>query len=174
VLQPSGEPWGWSTPLTAARSVGPFAEVVTASGLARYTVDEDVTGQTSCGRIYQIETTTQDAGGAITSKLWTARDLADSLKRKAVQELNLVYKIDGDGIVLTGYRDGLGSVADATLTIPTTGATATFAATPLPMPQAMRSATRSLEFLVADDGGDSDAPQIWGIEADLLLVDTYT
>lgn len=173
VLRPDGQPWGWSTPLTAARSYGPFGEVVTSSGVIRYTASEDASGQDSNGRIYNIKTGTTDEGSAFTSRRWTARDLADHLKKKSPQEVTKVYKKNGTGMTFKVYRDGLGTTADATITLPTTS-TDNFKRLVMPLPMAARTPADSLEYLDEDDGSGSDAPQDWGFEVDLLLLDSYT
>lgn len=183
VLRPDGQPWGWSTPLKPNATLGGgggqtwsvMGEVVNASGINRYATDEDTThtSMTSNGTIFQIETGTQDNTSAIAADLWTARDLAESLKKKSVEQLRLIYKKNGSGLTLAGYRDGLGTTADASLTIPTTGSN-NFDALPLPLPTGMRSQARSHEFKLSDDGSAAGAAEIWGVEADLLLVDSYT
>jgi hypothetical protein len=170
VLRPDGTPWGWSTPLHVDVSV--MGEVQTSAGLVRLGTKENNAGASSNGRIEQFETGTADNSVAISSQLWTVRDLADHMKKKAVQELSLVYRKSGTGLSLSGFRDGTGTASDVALTIPSSGTN--FDTLPLPMPQNMRSATRSLEVQIADTGASADAPQIWGIEADVLLLDSYT
>lgn len=176
VLRQDGTPWGWSTPLTSPLAVGPFGEVVLSTGVVRYTAAEDSTGLTSNGLIYNIESTNPlDGATNVTATLWTARDLADHLKRKAAQEVNMVYKKNGTGMELNAYRDGEGSSAAATITIPTTGSTK-FAATPMPMPQTMRTGARAVEFKVTDTTASSQTAtsEVWGLEVDVLLLDSYT
>jgi hypothetical protein len=123
------------------------------------------------GRVDQFETGTDDNGSAIASERWTARDFAGSMKNKAVQEVVQVYKKGATGLTLRGYRDGLGTTADATITLPSTAAN-NFDLTPLPMPQSMRSGARSIQFRLSDDG-TSAAPEDWGIEADVIISDSY-
>lgn len=177
VLRPDGTPWGWSTPLTHARATGPMCEVVTASGVARFMADENSTSQDSNGRIYQIETGTTDSAVAFTSELWTTRDLADHLAKKSAQQARLIYKKNGTGMRLRGYRELdsslLGSTTpDADITLATTS-TKNLDLPPLPLPQNMRANANTVEYRLTDDGSGTDAPQVWGIEVDTLLVDSY-
>lgn len=171
VLRPDGQPWGWSTPLTGNVSV--MGEVRGSAGIARYATDEQNAGATSNGRVEQIETGTTDNGSAFTSDLWSARDLADHLGNKSLQQIRMVTKKNGTGRTFSVYRDGLGSTADAALTLATTS-TDNFRAEVLPMPQLARAPTRSLEFQWTDDGSGSDAPQEWGIEAEMLILNSYS
>jgi hypothetical protein len=183
VLGPEGRPWGWSTPLKPAvtlgaaggESWGVMGEVVNASGILRYAVDDNPahSGMTSNGTVFQIETGTLDDSVQVLSNLWTSRDIADHLKNKSAQEATLIYKIAGAGLTLKGYRDGLGTTADVSLTIPTSGASTNFAILPLPMPMAMRSGAKSVEWLIADEGSATDPAKIWGLETDLLLLESY-
>lgn len=176
VLRPDGTPWGWSTPLTVARAAGPMCEVVTASGVQRFMADEDSTGQASNGRIYEIETGVTDAGTDYNCLLWTARDLAEHLKKKAVQEIVSVHKkswtAPETGTTITVYRDGLGTTADATITLPSTS-TDNFETLVLPLPMAARAPAKSHEYLFTDDGSSTDPTVTWGFEADVLMLDSY-
>jgi len=181
VLRPDGQPWGWSTPLVAPVAWGPMGEVVISSGVARYVAMEArVVGMTSTGRIYQMETGSDDDGVDFTSDLWTARDMAETLKKKVALEMSLLYKKNGTGIRLRGYRDGQGnvngSIGTASLDIanlPTTS-TDNFKKKVLPMPTNMRALSDSHEFRFTDDGTGTDAPQIYGFDLDLMVSDAYT
>ena len=176
VLRQDGTPWGWSTPLTVARSAGPMCEVVTSSGVVRFMADEDSTGQDSNGRIYQIETGVTDAGTDYNCKLWTCRDLSEHLRKKAAQELISVHKkswtAPETGTTITLYRDGLGTTSDASITLPSTSS-ANFETLVLPLPMAARAPAKSHEYLITDDGSSTDPTHTWGFEADLLLLDSY-
>lgn len=167
VLGPNGEPWGWSTPLTLSVSV--MGEIRGSSGTARYGTDESNAGATSNGRVEQIETGTDDNGSAFTSELWSARDLAQHLKKKSLQRLTMVTKKNGTGRTFRVYRDGLGTTTSASLTLATTGSN-NFDSVVLEMPQNARTPAKSLEYRWSDDGSGSDAPQEWGFEAEVLLL----
>ena len=175
VLRADGSPWGWSTPLVAPVSWGPMGEVVTSSGISRYSAMHGrAVGMTATGRIYQFETGADDDGTDFTSNLWTARDIADTLKKKHAQEIALLYKKNGTGVKLYTYRDGLGATQSGTeITLPTTS-TDNFKKKQLPLEQKKRCASDSLEFLITDDGSGTDATQIYGFDLDLVIADSHT
>lgn len=174
VLRPDGTPWGWSTPLVALNVWGPIGEVVTSGGVQRYAVQSGqvLGGMTSTGRIIQIETGADDGGTDFTSELWTARDMGETLSQKSAQEVSLLYKKNGTGQTFRVYRDGLGTTASATITLPTTSSD-NFKKKRLPLPQTARALTDSLEFRFTDDGSGTDAPQNYGFDLDLVVTDSY-
>ncbi|HTF39004.1 MAG TPA: hypothetical protein VK754_00230 [Propionibacteriaceae bacterium] len=177
-LRPDGAPWGWSTPLvTVSGGWGTMGEVSTSGGIKRYVA---ISQSLTTGLVYQIEVGSNDnsdgvgfPGTAFTSELWTARDLAETLKQKAAQEMLLLYKKNGTGLTLKCYRDALGTTqSGATITLPTTS-TDNFKKKRLPLEQKIRALSDSLEFRFTDDGSGTDAPQIYGFDLDLVIADSY-
>ena len=175
VLRPDGSPWGWSTPLVAPVTWGPMGEVVTSDGVERYSVMHGrVVGMTTTGRIYQVETGADDDGTDFTSNLWTARDLAGTLKKKSAQEIDLLYKKNGTGVTIKAYRNGnLSTQSGATISLPTTS-TDFFKKKTLPLEQKIRSLSDSYEFLISDDGSGTDPTQVYGFDLDLVISDAHT
>lgn len=153
-----------------------MAEVVTSDGAVRYAAAERiVAGMTSGGRIINIESGTQDPSATdVVATLWTARDFVDHIKKKSIQEARVIYKKAGTGLQFLVYRDLLGTTADATISLPTTGSN-NFSRLTIPLPQAARPPADAIEASFTDSTASSQTAQsdVWGFETDMLLLDSY-
>lgn len=170
VMDPDGNPWPWSTPLS--QNVSVLGEVRKSTGVNRYGAVEANAGANSNGRIEQIDTGNKDNGANVASALLTLADMCGTLKKKSLQEVTMFYSKDAT-TTLQVYRNYAVGSASAVASITVPASTSNLNVEVLPMPMTARTAAKNIA-LAWSDTGTGDCNQCWGIEADVLLTDSYT
>lgn len=182
VLRPDGTPWGWSPPSLVPMSV--LGQAGTASGPLTYGTVEWNDGST-CGRIdstYNAIATgaTDDLGSAFVTQAIGPLDYAESLKKKAAQELSIVYKSRVVSNLLLHFGRSNGNVVSfgtgGGLALPltaddpqTTGPTRVV----VPLPQLARSPSIANQVHIYDNGL-AYLTELYGMELDEIVMASYT
>lgn len=183
VLDPDGNPFGWSSRLRYswrslnAGCAGSIGSVRTSSGVKLYQSD-DKNDKTNCGLMQEFETTGTwtDGADAVQWLLYTTCDMAGALKKFALSGLlTFLYRMTdsgaGSSIIGAVYRNQQRTAVSAFLLSPTSGDT--FTRKVIPAPLASRSPGEVVEIGFA---GGSEASQqaveFSGIEADAEILDS--
>lgn len=183
VLDPDGNPFGWSSRLRYSwRSLnagcgGSIGSVRTSGGVNLYQSD-DKNDKTNCGLMQEFETTGTWTDGAdpVQWLLYTTSDMAGALRKFALSGLiNILYRLtdSGAGSSITGtvYRNQQRTAVSSFTLSPTSGDT--FTRRVITAPLASRSPGEVVEIGFA---GGSEASQqaveFSGIEIDAEVLDS--
>jgi hypothetical protein len=170
VLRGGAEAYGWSCPTNITNlSVG--AVVSKADDVYKYGAIEGNAGGTGDGRLERYDTGYQDNTVAVTATGYTATDLVDSLQDKEVKHVRAITKKNGTGLTISLQTDKARTAEDA-LT-PGTDRSAIFGIHDLPPNSRGRSRKETIEFKIADDGSGSTPPEVYGIEAEIEVSQSY-
>lgn len=102
--------------------------------------------------------------------MYCAMDMVDSLKRKTAQTATVLYRgIDPISLLLSRDKSRNSQVS---LTLPASNFGDPYARQVKNLPQVVKTPAEVLEFAVKDNGGVNDSPRVWGIEAEVDILDS--
>jgi hypothetical protein len=182
LLDPDGQPWGWSTPLysgpAGSDAPGPscVGSVRSAGGFLIYGAVASNAG-TNDGRIDKFDLTARYdimLSYPYSSACLCAKDFFDSLRHKAANDT--IVKFDGtEGEVgLSASMTGTSSSA-AVSTVPllATDVGKGYTRQVVQWGQSVRGKNEALYLTLSDDGTSAKQSVFWGAETSADLLDTY-